>query len=52
VRAAIPDLGLVTVKILDIQEDVITLEGNLTQSDGSLVRNVFYLHYTSVIIVT
>jgi hypothetical protein len=45
VAVALPDIGVVEVKIGDIKEDIVKLEREATGQK-------FFLHYTSVIVVT
>jgi hypothetical protein len=42
--ASIPEVGIAKVKIKDMVEDIVELE----EENG----NVFFLHYTNVIVVT
>jgi len=47
INVAIPQLGIVTVVIKSIQEDIVSLKPTPPHTE-----NIIYLHYTSVIIVT
>lgn len=45
VYVALPDIGVVQVKITDIKEDMVALERDAPSQK-------YFLHYTSVIVVT
>lgn len=47
INLAIPELGIVNGKISDIREDIVCFQPSPPHS-----RNIIYLHYSSVIVVT